>query len=248
MSEVAKALQTVKQNICQTAKLFGRAENSVRLVAVSKTKPVEMLKECFDAGQEHFGENYIQEICEKAPLLPKEIKWHFIGHLQSNKVKQLVEKVESLYMVETVDRVKIAQALEKTWSNTGRDRKLNVLVQVNTSNEESKSGISTIRECEEVIRYILEQCPHLNLRGLMTIGSYEHSQDPERNPDFEKLVQFKTELFEKMAELAQINPFELSMGMSHDYEVAIKYGSTNVRVGSAIFGARTQTPNSTANQ
>jgi len=111
--------------------------------------------ECFEAGHRHFGENYIQEICDKAPVLPKDIKWHFIGNLQSNKIKQLVEKVESLYMVETVDRVKIAQTLDKCWANAARDHKLNVLVQVNTSTEESKSGVATLQECEEVVKYIL---------------------------------------------------------------------------------------------
>lgn len=128
------------------------------MVAVSKTKPVELIQECLDAGQLHFGENYIQEICEKAPVMSKDIKWHFIGHLQSNKIKQLVEKVESLYMVETVDRVKIAQTLEKAWAATQRENKLNVLVQINTSNEESKSGITTVEECEEVVKYIQGRC------------------------------------------------------------------------------------------
>mmetsp|Transcript_9469 Transcript_9469/g.27036 ORF Transcript_9469/g.27036 Transcript_9469/m.27036 type:complete len:249 (+) Transcript_9469:193-939(+) len=202
-----------------------------RLVAVSKTKPVEMLKEAYDAGQRVFGENYVQEIVEKAPQLPEDIQWHFIGHLQSNKVKALLEAVPNLTMLETVDTVKLANKLNNQVGSLGRSP-LPVMVQVNTSGEESKSGVEP-GNVVELARHVHQECPHLRLAGLMTIGMADYTSKPE---NFECLQWCRQQICEALGLSA--DDIELSMGMSGDFEAAIEMGSTNVRVGSTIFGAR----------
>uniref|UniRef100_A0A1B0CUS6 Pyridoxal phosphate homeostasis protein n=2 Tax=Lutzomyia longipalpis TaxID=7200 RepID=A0A1B0CUS6_LUTLO len=185
------------------------------LVAVSKTKPAELVVEAYSAGQRHFGENYVQELVEKShnpELLEKckDIKWHFIGHLQSNKVNKVLA-VPGLYMIETVDSVNLATAINKAWEKFRKEEteNLKVLVQVNTSAEDVKSGIDP----KEAINLY---------------KTYE---------DFIALMQCYDEIVKEL----QLNPRELhvSMGMSNDYEHAIAAGSTIVRVGTSIFGART---------
>jgi pyridoxal phosphate enzyme (YggS family) len=138
------------------------------LVAVSKTKPPFMLQAAFDIGQRHFGENYVQELCSKHGELPREIQWHFIGHLQSNKCKSIVE-IPNLYVVETVDSEKLAKQLQKACLSVGRADTLRVMVQVNTSDEESKYGCEP-KDAVAIAKCIAEQCPNLKLAGLMTIG------------------------------------------------------------------------------
>eukprot|EP00750_Incisomonas_marina_P001395 INCI11165.1.p1 GENE.INCI11165.1~~INCI11165.1.p1 ORF type:complete len:239 (+),score=46.14 INCI11165.1:296-1012(+) len=226
---LAKVLGQVKE-VCTANKV----KQVVRLCAVSKTKPVEDLQIAYDAGQRHFGENYVQELVAKAPVLPKDIQWHFIGNLQSNKCKS-VAAIDNLFLVETVDRPSIAKALNKACEKVGRKGPLNVLVQVNTSGEDSKSGAETAEEALELVRYIREDCPNLVFKGLMTIGVY----GGDAAPCFERLVSIR----DKVLELGLFDPetegqLEMSMGMSGDFPVAIKLGSTNVRVGSSIFGAR----------
>lgn len=205
-----------------------------RLVAVSKTKPVSAIQEAYDAGHRDFGENYVQEMVEKAPQLPPDIRWRFIGHLQSNKAKALIHGVPSLAAIETVDSEKLASKLNAAVESLENTRlPLAVFVQVNTSGEESKHGVQPGQECVSLSRFIHDSCPHLQLAGLMTIGMPDYSSRPE---NFSCLDACRAEV----ADALQLDKesLELSMGMSGDFENAIEMGSTNIRVGSTIFGAR----------
>ncbi|CAI5506620.1 unnamed protein product, partial [Closterium sp. Naga37s-1] len=188
-------------------------QKKVRVVAVSKTKPVSLLREVYDAGQRHFGENYVQEILDKAPQLPPDTKWHFIGHLQSNKAKSLVSGVPSLYMVETVDSSRIANHLNKAVAAAGRPP-LRVLVQVNTSGEESKHGVDP-SACVDLVRHVTSECPNLCFSGLMTIGMPDYSSRPE---NFKALARCRAEVCEQLG--LTPSELELSMGMSNDFEQA----------------------------
>lgn len=207
---------------------------NTRLVAVSKFKPSSDIMALYSIGVRHFGENYVQELVAKSEELPKDICWHFIGGLQLGKCKDLSNKVSNLWAVETVDSLKKCRQL-----NNARERKegdvINVYLQVNTSGEEQKSGFLQMSDLEETIEYIQsDECKKLKLVGLMTIGSISESKsDHEENYDFKKLVEWKHKLDEKYN-----LDLELSMGMSSDFEQAIKQGSSSVRVGSSIFGAR----------
>ncbi|XP_032794388.1 pyridoxal phosphate homeostasis protein [Daphnia magna] len=221
-----------------------RAEEAVayktpRLVAVSKTKPAIDVIEAYHAGQRHFGENYIQELAEKSAdskILEKcpEICWHFIGHLQRNKVNKILS-VQNLYMIETVDSLKLASALNTSWIKLEKTEKLKIMVQVNTSGEENKNGVPP-SEATNLTKQIMNDCPGLEVCGLMTIGAYDYDVTLGPNPDFLKLV----ECHKEICHILDIQPgsLELSMGMSSDYEHAIELGSTNVRIGSTIFGPR----------
>eukprot|EP00878_Enallax_costatus_P009568 GHUV01009998.1.p1 GENE.GHUV01009998.1~~GHUV01009998.1.p1 ORF type:complete len:254 (+),score=36.61 GHUV01009998.1:213-974(+) len=228
---VARALKDVISRIDGAVQRSGRSQPP-RLVAVSKTKPVEAVQEAYDAGHRVFGENYVQELLDKAPLLPSDIKWHFIGHLQSNKVKSLLEGVPDLSMVETVDSVKLADRINRIASGLSRSDKLSVLLQVNTSGEETKYGCEP-SEVVDIAQHIAQKCEALHLAGLMTIGMPDYSSRPE---NFTCLGECRSQV----AAALGIDPeqLELSMGMSGDFEQAIEMGSTNVRVGSTIFGAR----------
>ncbi|KAF4678004.1 hypothetical protein FOL47_006953 [Perkinsus chesapeaki] len=219
--DVAANIVRIRSNIEIYSK--GR-EEEVKLLAVSKTKP------------RHFGENYVQELMEKAKEMPKDIKWHMIGHLQRNKVTPLMKAVPHLYAVESVDSIKLADKLNSAAATAREEglRKdpLNVFIEVMTSDEITKTGIVSDEEIDELAEHITEKCSDLKLLGLMTVA----------NPDltiarqnFERLAAIKERL-EKNLSLSY--KLELSMGMTHDMEIAIECGSTEVRVGSAIFGAR----------
>jgi len=230
LTKVAKAYEG--------ASTASRAKSLPRLVAVSKTKPVEMIIEAYQAGHRHFGENYIQELCEKVvhpEIVAKcpDIQWHFIGNCQSNKAKDLMN-CANLYMIETVTSLKLANKL----NSQAKDKKVSVMVQINTSGEENKNGLEP-SEGINVARHIVKNCDNLNLSGLMTIGNLGNSvQANEKgdNPDFVKLVEVRKSVASELG--LQEQDLELSMGMSNDFEEAIRMGSTNVRVGSSIFGAR----------
>ncbi|KIZ03348.1 hypothetical protein MNEG_4609 [Monoraphidium neglectum] len=228
---VADALQDVAQRVEAAGSKAGRAKPP-RLVAVSKTKPAEAVREAYDAGHRTFGENYVQELLDKAPLLPSDIQWHFIGHLQSNKVKALVEGVPNLSMIETVDSAKLADRIDRCVAGAGRKEPLAVAVQVNTSGEESKYGVEPA-DVVALATHVAKACPHLRLAGLMTIGMPDYSSRPE---NFECLAKCRDEVAAALG--MSPDDLELSMGMSGDFEAAIAMGSTNVRVGSTIFGAR----------
>ncbi|KAF8805423.1 proline synthetase associated protein [Phlegmacium glaucopus] len=231
---------------------------SPTLVAVSKLKPASNILACYNAGQLDFGENYVQELEEKAQKLPADIRWHFIGTLQSNKAKTLAS-IPNLFSIQTLGSVKAASALNKALPSD-RISPLRVLLQVNTSGEDTKSGLppltpsmSDLENSELVIlaQHILTQCPKLRLEGLMTIGALELSlsaSETEKNADFERLketgellVQHLTSTYgeggNKWGE-EQSGRLLLSMGMSSDFEAALKSGSDIVRVGTGIFGQR----------
>jgi len=235
-SSVAENLATIRLRVEEAVKAAG-VDPPPRLVAVSKTKPTEALQEAYDAGQRHFGENYVNEVLDKAPELPVDIKWHFIGHLQSNKAKPLVGQVANLWMVEAVDSRKLADRLQAAAAAVlETERKgvpLKVLIQVDTSGEDTKSGV-TAEEAVAMAQHILANCPALQFAGVMTIGA------PGDLTCFDKLVEARQRI--ASATGLEAASLELSMGMSGDFEEAIARGSTNVRVGSSIFGERSYPP------
>ncbi|KAK0469530.1 uncharacterized protein EV420DRAFT_1495071 [Desarmillaria tabescens] len=225
------------------------------LVAVSKYKPVSDIQACLEDGQLDFGENYVQELVEKAKELPLEIRWHFIGALQSNKAKALAA-IPNLYAIQTLTSEKAASALNKALPSD-RTAPLNVLIQVNTSGEEAKSGLAPLSESKpsgeliQLAKFIINQCPRLRLQGLMTIGALEQSLNSgDDNADFERLKETRnllhrfllTEFQEtgkgKWGTVTGDGRLLLSMGMSNDFEAAIKAGGDIVRVGTGIFGSR----------
>ncbi|XP_005398471.1 PREDICTED: proline synthase co-transcribed bacterial homolog protein isoform X2 [Chinchilla lanigera] len=198
-----------------------------------------MVIEAYNHGQRTFGENYVQELLEKASN-PKilsscpEIKWHFIGHLQKQNVNKLMA-VPNLFMLETVDSVKLADRVNSSWQKRGSPERLKVMVQINTSGEESKHGLAP-SEMLTLVEHLNAKCPSLEFVGLMTIGSFGHDLSQGPNPDFQMLRSLREELCEKLCIPA--DQVELSMGMSGDFQHAIEVGSTNVRVGTTIFGER----------
>ena len=222
------------------AELGVRAVSLPRLVAVSKTKPKEMLVEAYQAGQRDFGENYVQELVEKSQdqeMLTKcpEIRWHFIGNCQTNKVKTLLS-CPNLAVIETVTSSKLATKINNQLSGT--ERTVGVFVQVNTSGEQNKNGLEP-DSVLDTVQHIREKCPKLRFSGLMTIGNLGNSLSAVQdggNPDFQSLRDVRREVSQQLN--VPESEIELSMGMSNDFEEAIKCGSTNVRVGSSIFGAR----------
>jgi len=205
-----------------------------RLVAVSKYKPICALMAAYNVGQRAFGENYVQELVNKAAEMPPDVEWHFIGHLQSNKAKVLVEGVPNLALVETVDTAKLATQLDKACANVRPGKPLRILVQLNTSGEASKSGTTPGTETLELVTHVVKKCPNLELRGLMTIGGKGEGFEK----CFEALVKDRQASCAAHPQLGDPNKLELSMGMSGDYEAAIASGSTNIRIGTAIFGDR----------
>ncbi|XP_065351200.1 pyridoxal phosphate homeostasis protein [Cloeon dipterum] len=215
-----------------------------RLVAVSKTKPNELVIAAYEAGQRHFGENYVQELNQKGndpEILLKcpDIRWHFIGRLQRNKIPKVIN-TPNLFMVETVDSARLATALHDAWGKFGKEP-LRVMVQVNTSAEEAKGGLIP-EEAPDLVSHLLEKCPNLKFAGLMTIGQYGYDLSRGPNPDFQVLIKCRQNVCQKLG--LNMEEVELSMGMSDDFEHAIEVGSTNVRVGSSIFGAREYKPKS----
>ena len=196
------------------------------LIAVSKKKPAADIKTLYDVGHRDFGENYIQELQDKMQVLPKDINWHFIGHLQSNKCKVVSALVKEGYTlcIQTIDSIKLAKKL-----NSSIDGKLHVFIQVNISEEATKSGI-LLKDCQKTVKTIKEECLQLNLIGLMCIGSSHHSRP---NPEFLRMKSLVTELNQTFN-----LDLKLSMGMSDDYLHALELGSNLVRIGSSIFGQR----------
>ena len=230
MNTVQDNLLNIKNEIKKIAKECGRDPNTIQLIAVSKTKPVEQITEAINAGQLAFGENYVQEGIEKIQYFEKnmpnnDLIWHFIGPLQSNKSKLVAEHFDWMH---TIDRFKIAQRLSDQRPN--HMAKLNVLIQVNISQEASKSGVKP-EEVADLVKQIVT-LPNLNLRGLMAI--------PEIENDYDKQLNVFTKMQQLLHSLQKDYPFmdTLSMGMSGDMPAAINAGSTMVRIGTAIFGAR----------
>ena len=222
-------LEKIREKIHSAAQKSGRDAESIKLVAVSKRKPPELISEAFENGQVLFAENYLQDAREKIENFPDTIKWHFIGHLQSNKAASAAELFD---MIETVDRLKIARILDKSLHNT--DKTLSVLVQVNIGNEPQKSGIK-IDDAEEFLTE-MNEFSNLKVCGLMVMPPY--FSDPELvRPYFKDARELTDKLIAKGL-FKDTENIELSMGMSADFEVAIEEGATLVRVGTALFGPR----------
>uniref|UniRef100_A0A671RW48 Pyridoxal phosphate homeostasis protein n=2 Tax=Sinocyclocheilus anshuiensis TaxID=1608454 RepID=A0A671RW48_9TELE len=241
--EVGRKLQAVVDRVNQAVSRRPKTLPCIapRLVAVSKTKPPEMVVEAYKHGQRNFGENYVNELVEKAshPLVESscpEIKWHFIGHLQKNNVNKLLG-VPNLYMVETIDSMKLAEKVNGSWQKmrAANTQQLKIMVQINTSGEESKHGLPP-EETVNVVKHIVSQCSSLDFAGVMTIGRYGYDLSEGPNPDFQMLLKRREEVCESLK--IPVEQVELSMGMSTDFEHAIEVGSTNIRVGSTIFGTR----------
>lgn len=218
----------VRKNIELACQRAGRDINEVTLISVTKTKPVADLKEAYDAGEREFGENKVQEIQEKFDQLPKDINWHMIGHLQRNKVKYIVDKVT---LIHSVDSFRLALAISE--EAVKKNCQVDILIEVNVAEEESKFGITT-QETIDMAKEI-SSLPNIHIKGLMTIAPYV--DDPEENRNvFKTLKKLSVDINNQ--NIDNISMSILSMGMTNDYMVAIEEGATMVRVGTGIFGAR----------
>lgn len=229
MIDIETNLNRLRQKIEDTAVRADRNPKDIRLVAVSKKMPADFVKRALDAGQKIFGENYLQDAQKKIEEIGPGPEWHFIGHVQSNKAKN----VASLFdMVHTVDREKLARALDSHAGKTGR--KVSILVQVNVGEEAQKAGVLP-EQTEELLKK-LQEFDGLLIKGLMTMPPY--TEDPEDVRPYFRTLREMAELYTRKGYFYQPEKVELSMGMSHDFEVAIEEGATLVRVGTAIFGPR----------
>lgn len=212
-------------NACQRS---GRDRSEVTLISVSKTKPVEMLQKAYDFGSRDFGENKPQEIKEKYPQLPNDIRWHMIGHLQRNKIKYIIDKV---CMIHSVDSLRLAEAIDDEAKKHGLV--MPILIEVNVAEEESKFGVH-LDEAEALIRQI-SKLSNIQVQGLMTIAPFTENAEDNRIY-FRKLRNLYVDIKDK--NIDNVNMCNLSMGMTGDYEVAVEEGATMVRVGTGIFGER----------
>lgn len=225
---IKENLQTVKNNMLKAAERAGRNPEDVTLIAVSKTKPVEMIREAYDLGIRDFGENKVQELVDKYDMLPGDIRWHLIGHLQTNKVKYIVDKA---YLIHSVDSVKLAKEISKEASK--RSLTVNILIEVNVSGEESKFGVSPDKLLETTEE--IAALPAINIKGLMTVAPYVVDSVQNRGI-FAQMMKFTVDIMQK--NIDNVSMDFISMGMSGDYEVAIEEGATYIRVGTSIFGER----------
>ena len=225
---ITENLEQVRKNIAEACRMAGRDPKEVTLIAVSKTKPVSMLKEAYDAGARCFGENKVQEIMDKHPQLPEDIQWHMIGHLQRNKVKYIVDKVS---MIHSVDSLRLAQTIEQEAAK--HNVCVPVLLEVNVAQEESKFGL----KMDEVLPLIetIADFPHIKVQGLMTIAPYVENAEDNRD-FFRQLKKLSVDIEAK--NINNVSMSVLSMGMTGDYQVAVQEGATMVRVGTGIFGER----------
>ena len=223
---IVENIAEVREKINIAAK---KGNNSnVTLIAVSKTKPVSDIEEAYTTGIRDYGENKVQELDEKYPVLPKDIKWHLIGHLQTNKVKYIVDKV---HLIHSVDSYKLAEQIEK--EAVKHNTEVNILIQVNVANEDTKFGLQYDDTIDEIKK--IAKLEHVHIKGLMTIAPFV--ENPEENRiHFRRLRELSDTI--KSLHLKNVDMKELSMGMTNDYEVAIEEGATLVRVGTVIFGNR----------
>ncbi len=221
-------LKVVQENIEKACYKAGRKTDEVTLIAVSKTKPLSDLEEVLDAGVIEFGENKVQELCDKAEHIKSPVHWHMIGHLQTNKVKYIIDKVT---LIHSVDSMKLAKQISKEASKRQVD--MDVLAEVNVAEEESKFGL----KLTETIDFIKEasKLPNIHIKGLMTIAPFV--EEPEDNrPIFKALKELAVNI--DSCQIENVSMDILSMGMTNDYMVAIEEGATMIRVGTGIFGER----------
>ena len=225
---LASNLKEVESKIQEACKKANRSREEVTLIAVSKTKPVSMLQEVYNLGIRNFGENKVQELIEKHPQLPSDIQWHMIGHLQRNKVKQVINKAT---LIHSVDSLRLAEAIEMEAAK--KNIVANILIEVNIAEEDSKYGFK-----EEEVLLAVEQIakfPHVRIKGLMTIAPFV--ENPEENRIvFARLRKLSVDIESKNIDNVSVGI--LSMGMTNDYQVAIEEGATMIRVGTGIFGER----------
>ena len=225
---IVENIKQVEENIKQACEKVGRNPEEVTLIAVSKTKPYTAIEEALPSGILDYGENKVQELCSKMEQLPSDIRWHMIGHLQTNKVKYIVDKVK---LIHSVDSFKLGEVIEKEAAK--QNRIIDILLEVNVAQESSKFGLKT----EEVIPLMekFSQLPHIRVKGLMTIAPFV--ENPEENRAiFADLHKLYVDIKQKNIDNGTVSI--LSMGMTNDYEVAIEEGATMVRIGTGIFGAR----------
>ena len=225
---IRENIEHVENTIDEACRQSGRNRSEVTLIAVSKTKPVEMLKEAYETGCRDFGENKVQELVDKYEVLPKDIRWHMIGHLQRNKVKYIVDKV---YLIHSVDSLRLAEEISKEAAK--KNVTVPILIEVNVAQEESKYGLKP----EEVLPFIEEiaDFSHIQIKGLMTIAPYVENAEENREI-FRELKKLSVDIAAK--NINNVNMSVLSMGMTNDYQVAVEEGATMVRVGTGIFGER----------
>ncbi|HVN77180.1 MAG TPA: YggS family pyridoxal phosphate-dependent enzyme [Thermoanaerobaculaceae bacterium] len=228
---IAESLTAVRERIAAACARGGRDPAGVRIVAVSKTQPASAVVEAIAAGADAIGENRVQEAASKRPVVSAATPWHLIGPLQRNKAKLALEVFD---VIETVDRPELADRLEGLLAPVGRT--LPVLVEVNVGGETQKTGVAP-GDARRLVEHVLARTPRLSLRGLMTVPPYD--PDPERSrPAFAALRRLARELEAQLG----LDPLELSMGMSEDFEVAVEEGATIVRLGRVLFGERRSTP------
>ena len=225
---IQENIKKVEQVIDESCKKAGRTRGEVTLIAVSKTKPVEMLQEAYDYGCRDFGENKVQELVDKYEVMPKDIRWHMIGHLQRNKVKYIVDKV---YLIHSVDSLKLAEEISK--EAVKKNVIVNILIEVNVAEEESKFGVSC-KETLDLVRKI-SILPNVCIKGLMTIAPFVENGE-ENRIYFSKLKELAVDIEHENVD--NISMEILSMGMTGDYPIALSEGATYVRVGTGIFGSR----------
>ncbi len=225
---VVENLAEVERRVCAACERSGRDRDEVTLIAVSKTKPISMIEELLSGKTRDFGENKVQELCEKYEQLPKDIRWHLIGHLQRNKVKYVVGKA---CLIHSVDSLRLAEAISEEAVKKQCD--VPVLIEVNVAGEESKFGVS-MEETEALVRKIAK-LPAISVRGLMTIAPFVENPEENRR-HFSNLKKLCVDL--KRKNIDNVTMSVLSMGMTGDYEVAIEEGATMIRVGTGIFGER----------
>lgn len=229
--DICQNLENVKNRIKKVCETAGRNPDEITLVAVSKMKPIENIKEAFGCGQIHFGENRAKELQEKMEAYQEEkIKWHMVGNLQTNKIKYMVDRVDWIHSIE---KSKYLREIEKRASRI--DRVINVLIQINISGEDQKSGCDA-EDLPEILKYA-QGLDHVRVRGLMGMATFVDPEDVEKvRPEFQLLRNIRDDHRKWECENIQLD--ELSMGMTNDMEIAIEEGSTMVRVGRAIFGKR----------
>ena len=225
IQENMEAVEHVIESSCGRA---GRSRDEVTLIAVSKTKPLELVREAYEAGARDFGENKVQDLLDRIDALPSDIRWHMIGHLQRNKVKYIIGKVA---MIHSVDSLRLAEEISR--ESVKHQVDTDILIEVNVAGEESKFGVS-VEEAPQLVEDI-SRMPAVHVRGLMTIAPFVENAEENRQY-FRKLKQLSVDIERK--NIDNVNMTALSMGMTGDYSVAIEEGATCVRVGTGIFGER----------
>lgn len=221
-------LEQVQLKIKEACDRAGRDGGEVTLISVSKTKPLSMLKEAYEAGARDFGENKVQELVEKIPEMPGDVRWHMIGHLQRNKVKYIVGKV---YLIHSVDSLRLAEEISK--EALKQNTSVNILLEVNMAEEESKFGVAP-EETTDLVSCV-SRLPGIHICGLMTIAPFVENAEDNRQY-FRRLKQLSVDIESK--NIDNVNMDILSMGMTGDYSVAVEEGATYVRIGTGIFGER----------